>query len=299
MRKQKSSGMFFVLAIAVVVIVSVSFIIPSAIAKNNAENTFNEDYSTVPSNAEETTPTEPTTESIPPYTMVDYHGNEPTSAKQIVADFARVNGLSMSLWPDELIEHLETHPEAREFVLCYPFKKDLTPEIDLSQYAHTDSVPLFMQWDERWGYASYGDDLLAVSGCGPTCLSMVSVHLLGDTSLDPKTVAEFSEQNGYCVPGNGSAWALISEGGPALGLYVEELPLDENYVVQNLKEGNPVICIMGPGDFTQGGHFIVMTDYIDGQIKINDPNSVINSEKLWNHEDIESQIDNLWACSVW
>ena len=35
------------------------------------------------------------------------------------------------------------------------------------------SVPLFLQWDERWGYRSYGGDFLAVTGCGPTALSMV------------------------------------------------------------------------------------------------------------------------------
>lgn len=30
---------------------------------------------------------------------------------------------------------------------------------------------------------------------------------------------------------------------------------------------------MDHGDFTLEGHYIVMTDYVDGQIKVNDPNS--------------------------
>ncbi|MCD8152609.1 MAG: C39 family peptidase [Clostridiales bacterium] len=37
---------------------------------------------------------------------------------------------------------------------------------------------------------------------------------------------------------------------------------------------------MGPGDFTTGGHFIVLTGIdSDGNVIVNDPNSRINSEK--------------------
>ena len=63
-----------------------------------------------------------------------------------------------------------------------------------------------------------------------------------------------------------------------------------------MEAGNPIICVMGPGDFTTTGHFIVMTDYVDGKIKINDPNSPIRSNKLWDCDLIKDQIRNLWVC---
>ena len=220
------------------------------------------------------------------------------NAEATIKKFAQKNGLEMSDWPDELIDLLNRNAETESFVLNYPLKKDIKYDIDLDECDYSSSVPLFLQWDERWGYTPYGDDMIALSGCGPTCLSMVCVYLLNDTTYNPRYIAEFSEANGYCVPGNGSAWALISEGGPLLGLNVEELSLDENTVIQNLEAGNPIICVMGPGDFTSSGHFIVMTDYVDGKIKVNDPNSKARSEKLWEFEDIKSQINNLWACSV-
>lgn len=219
-------------------------------------------------------------------------------AESKIKSFAKENGLSINDWPDELIDLLKRNSETESFVLNYPLKKNLTYDINLDEYAHSSSVPLFMQWDERWGYESYGDDMIALSGCGPTCLSMVCVYLLDDTSYNPKYISEFSENNGYCVADNGSAWTLISEGGKKLGLNVEELSLDENVVMQNLQAGNPIICVMGPGDFTSSGHYIVMTDYVDGKIKINDPNSKVRSEKLWVFEDIKDQINNLWGCSV-
>ena len=52
---------------------------------------------------------------------------------------------------------------------------------------------------------------------------------------------------------------------------------------------------MGPGDFTTTGHFIVLVGYENGKIKVNDPNSIKNSEKEWTYEQIKDQIRNLWA----
>ena len=37
-----------------------------------------------------------------------------------------------------------------------------------------------------------------------------------------------------------------------------------------------------------------MTGMEDGYIRINDPNSRANSEKMWDYNDIYGQIRNLW-----
>ena len=183
-------------------------------------------------------------------------------------------------------------------MLNYPLKKDLTPEIDLSEYADSENVPLLFQWDERWGYNQYAGEMMGFSGCGPTCLSMVCIYLLNDTEYTPKYIADFAETNGYSVSGNGSAWTLISSGGKELGLDVTEIPLDENRIIRNLEVGNPIICVMGPGDFTSTGHYIVLTGYADGMVTVNDPNSNARSEQLWELTSIMGQIRNLWVCRV-
>ena len=213
-----------------------------------------------------------------------------------VKNFAKQNGLSLSEWPEELLDLLEKNPEAQEFVLNYPIKKDLDPEIDLSEYLDSSDVPLLLQWDERWGYSQYAGELMGLSGCGPTCLSMVCLYLLDDASYTPQYIAEFATENGYSVSGNGSSWTLISEGGEKLGLDVTEIPLDENRIIRNLEVGNPIICVMGPGFFTSTGHFIVMTEYEDGYVKVNDPNSPNRSEQTWKLTEVMEQIRNLWVC---
>ena len=215
-----------------------------------------------------------------------------------IREFAYKNGLSTDLWPQELIDMLNKYPQTEEFVLNYPLLKDEKFDIDISDCNYETEVPLFLQWDKRWGYEPYGDDMIANAGCGPTCLSMVAVHLLQDPSLDPKTMAEFSEDYGYCSPGFGSYWSLIYEGGEILGLDVQSVYNDEHTIISNLEAGNPIICLVGPGDFTYGGHFIVLTDYVDGKIKINDPNSIENSQKLWDYDEIKNQLEELYACSV-
>lgn len=94
-------------------------------------------------------------------------------------------------------------------------------------------------------------------------------------------MADFSEDEGYYVPDNGTAWSLMSEGARQLGLTSRELPLEESIVASELDSGHPIICIMGEGDFTTSGHYIVLTGYEDGKVSVNDPNSYENSDKLW------------------
>lgn len=220
----------------------------------------------------------------------------PSSQQNVLDKFAAMHQLPLSAWPDSLLELMEKNPEVEEFVLNYPIKKDLRPEIDLSEYENSRRVPLLMQWDERWGYSEYAGELMGVSGCGPTCLSMVLIHLLGDTDMNPRYVADFAERNGYGVEGNGSSWTLISQGGEQLGLDITEIPLDKNRIMKNLEVGNPIICVMGPGDFTTTGHFIIMVGCKDGKVAVNDPNSRIRSDKLWDFDSIKGQIRNLWVC---
>lgn len=214
-----------------------------------------------------------------------------------VWDYARENGLSYWSYPKSLVELLERNPGTEQFVLEYPTASKETFAIDLTAEIESTTVPLFLQWDQRWGYMQYGSDFAAVTACGPVCLSMAAVYLTSDISYSPDAMIQFASDNGYYVPGSGSSWTLISEGGEKLGFQVTELPLDENRIQKALDAGTPVICVVGPGDFTTTGHFLVMVGYEDGMIRINDPNSRDNSNTLWAYDDIKDQIRNLWSIS--
>ena len=195
--------------------------------------------------------------------------------------------------PQSLLELMERNPETEEFVLNYPNRRE--EKINMRSFDRSEGVPLMLQWDTRWGYLPYGSDMVAITGCGPVCLAMAGYYVTGDEDFSPDKMVEFATENGYYSKGNGSSWTLISEGGVKLGLDVTEIPLVKQKILDYLESGNPIICAMGPGDFTTTGHYIVLAGEEAGLIRVNDPNSRANSEKLWAFEDIEPQFRNLWV----
>lgn len=218
-----------------------------------------------------------------------------TPAEEAVMAFSQSSGTPYRLWPESLIALLERNPETEDFVLSYPEEHAQPHTVELSEYLDCPGVPLFLQWDKRWGYLQYGDDVAGLTGCGPVCLSMVAFSLTRNPDMSPDNLIRFALDEGYCRRGSGSSWTLISEGAGKLGLRATELPLVEGMIRGYLEAGSPIICAMGPGDFTSTGHFIVLTGLEDGLLCVNDPNSIARSETRWDYEQIAGQIRNLWV----
>lgn len=198
---------------------------------------------------------------------------------------------------DTLRDLLENNPETVDFIKNYPSMKDNPPAEDIGEVTK-GVIPHLLQWDERWGYQIYGDNMIAVNGCGPTAISMVAAGLTGDGTITPYKVAKFAEEQGYYTGESGTNWSLMTDGAQQWGIRGEELGLSREEIFSALENGQPVICSMRPGDFTTTGHFIVLVGVEDGKIRVNDPNSVKRSEELWDYETLEYQINNLWAYTV-
>lgn len=227
------------------------------------------------------------------WTELTFYRYEHTDTELKVKAYAEEMGIFYVSYPQSMIDLLERNPETEDFVLSYPFRDEIAMEA--FSYDRTEGVPLMMQWDKRWGYLKYGSDVVGITGCGPVCLAMAGYYVTGDESFSPENMVEFAKRGGYYSPGSGSSWTLISEGGVKLGLQVTEIPLVKKKIMDHLEAGNPIICAMGKGDFTTSGHYIVLVGTQDGLIRVNDPNSYANSEKLWSYEEMESQFRNLWV----
>lgn len=160
------------------------------------------------------------------------------------------------------------------------------------------SVPALYQTDAQWADTRYARDTLGESGCGPTCMAMVYVCLTGRKEMDPVKMAAYSENGGY-VDAGATSWTFMDEGARGLGLRPKELSADRSVIKNEVSAGHPVIAIMGPGDFTTSGHFIVICGMDEqGKAIIRDPNSEANTNKAWSLDTIIAQARNFWAYSI-
>lgn len=195
-------------------------------------------------------------------------------------------------YPPYLIDALFANPEILEFVINYPQKKGRIHSHNVGTIR--EKIPLLLQWDERWGYAKYGDNIIGVCGCGPTALAMVIAGLTHNKYITPYVVARFVKSQNLYQKNSGTNWKLMTAGSSFFNVHSCEIENSKEEVFRCLKEGHPIICSVHAGDFTSQGHFIVLVDIVDGKIKVNDPNSKIKSSELWYYKHIKLQIKCLW-----
>lgn len=200
-----------------------------------------------------------------------------------------------SLYPENMLEALANNPEMADFVKNFP-DSDGEVKGGLTSAEKEQDYPLFLQWDPRWGYAEYGDESnIGLSGCGPTCLAMTLFYLLRDESITPDKIAAYSMENNYYMKGTGTTWALLEDVAVLYGVQVSQPKSSEANIKDALDRGGIVICSMGPGDFTAGGHFVVIYGYDEEGFYINDSNCVARSRQKWSYERIRKQIKNVWV----
>ena len=90
----------------------------------------------------------------------------------------------------------------------------------------------------------------------------------------------------------------MTEGAQLFGLTPRTFTFDEEHIRGELSQGHPIICVMGPGDFTTTGHFIVLSGLDgEGKVTVRDPNSRKRSEVSWDLQKLMGQMQNLWSYS--
>ena len=107
----------------------------------------------------------------------------------------------------------------------------------------------FNQGDSAWNQNGY---CIAKAGCGPTSMAVVITSLTGKW-VTPLDTAIWGYQHGF-YSREGSAHEMIPAMAAAYGLRCQGVGTDYQEIKNALKAGKPVVCLMGPGYFTRGGH---------------------------------------------
>ena len=119
----------------------------------------------------------------------------------------------------------------------------------------------------------------------------------GISATDLDGIVAFAQENGFYKKGKGTLSSLMKEGAEKLGLVSAELEAKQESLAAALNEGKTVICLMDKGKLSFSVHYVVLRECKDGKIYINDPTSVVNSEKEWLFEDVGAYIKKAWAIS--
>ena len=147
---------------------------------------------------------------------------------------------------------------------------------------------VYYQTDKRWASQSYAVKgevtTVGASGCGPTAMAMV-LATWADKRVTPETECAWALKNGFKALKHGTYYAYFAPAARRYGLSCTQLNGASIYgqpgsayhatVLAALKAGNLIIACMGPGNWTRGGHFILLWD-VDVQRDIayvNDPAS--------------------------
>lgn len=163
--------------------------------------------------------------------------------------------------------------------------------------ANISSVPLYLQYDFQWGNIAYGNGTIRHNGCCPTCLAMVFSYLC-QQNIYPSDVVVWSG-NTYYVNGSGTAWTIFNPAAAHWGVNCTNIGKDKDAMLEALSSGKLIIASMGPGTFTQRGHFIVLTGITEsGGITVNDPND--NTNKQHGQQEFEPSLilrecKNMWV----
>lgn len=166
-------------------------------------------------------------------------------------------------------------------------------------------VVYFNQTDTAWKDLPYGTDDIGTYGCGPTAMAM-AVASLNDTDTDPAQMSALAAELGYWVKYSGSYHSIVNGIAEYYGLTCT--PITQYTIAalhHQLLTGKLIVALMGPGHFTDGGHFILLRGItLDGKILVADPSSPERSLTEWEPQVILDELSAsrtngapLWALS--
>jgi len=135
----------------------------------------------------------------------------------------------------------------------------------------------FKQYDKRWKnkmYSNHGDksQTMGTSGCGPTSMADI-VHFVMDNTITPYTLALMALDWGDRTKNSGTSWKFFTHIQARYGWKKMVATKSIETVKACLDAGGYVVCSMGPGYWTSGGHFICAWKYSANYIYCNDPAS--------------------------
>lgn len=171
----------------------------------------------------------------------------------------------------------------------------------------------YLQTDAKWkntDYSAAGEKTtIGASGCGPTAAAMV-VASWADKNETPVEACAWALEKGYKAVKNGTYHSFFKPYGAAHGLTITQITggsvqsmsaanaaAMHEKALAAIKNGDLVICLMGKGNWTSSGHYILWYDYDGTNVYINDPASTKAARLKNTLALLQAQVKHYWICS--
>lgn len=213
--------------------------------------------------------------------------------------FAKIAKYADKISDDRLIDLAIAEPDAIDFVAG-------SIKADGSTQAYGTAVPKgeFPQlytFDERWGYMSYADGILGVTGSGPVALAMASIGLSGNTNYDPATIAEAVTASKLASGSAGMDDSFLVNHASDAGLSAVVIEASSDGIYGAIAELQPVIIKLkaDSGIGSSYAHWALITQLnTDNSITVYDPTSVTASTHSWSLGAVASRCDTAYSVST-
>lgn len=156
------------------------------------------------------------------------------------------------------------------------------------------------QIDSRWRYYPYTstnnvNQTIGSSGCGVASATMIIDSIVGNVSITD--VADTFVKYGYRSANNGTYWSAYRAIADEFNIEYQETSNFET-MLNKLKNNHYVICSVGNGVFTTGGHYIVIYAADNDTLKIYDPYLYAGKFETSTRRGKVEVKDNTVYCSI-
>ncbi len=216
-------------------------------------------------------------------------------------DLAWIAANAASYSDPRIVELAVNEPEAISFVRNVLSAEPTSSDFDDEVVQGT--IPQLYNWDERWGYVSFGDeDLpLGVNGSGPVSMAMVYMGLTGQTDMTPADMAELAESGDYYTDeasGYCSADFFLNEAAD-LGLSCTQIEVSTTQLETVLNESYVVLACIDAETLTDTTHWVVILNTNDnGSITVYDPSSSLVTNREWASGTIVEASSAMYAFAL-
>lgn len=196
-----------------------------------------------------------------------------------------------------LLELALDQPDAIDFVAAYPeAEKTAQP---YGEDVSEGTVPQLYCWDERWGNVDYAGSPLALTGSGPTALSMAYMGLTGNGDRTPADFAQAIAEADMAGGDSLMSGTFLSDSLGDYGLACSTYTSNVENLSQVLDTGTYLLVEAAADTLTDSAHWvIVVAEAADGSLTVYDPTSPEVSAHPWDPATIAGATDTLYALSA-